>query len=81
MQVFGNQSRGKIGLCKIAVICDITFMTRMSQIPPENWAEMTPAVRVFVESLLIQIPDMRAQIDDLKAPVKRLVPQNSSMPP
>jgi transposase len=56
-------------------------MTRMSEIAPELLAEMTPAVRVFVESLLMQMADMRAEIEDLKAQVKRLTPQNSSMPP
>jgi transposase len=38
-------------------------------------------VRVFVEMLLNRISDMQAEIDDLKAQVKRLTPQNSSMPP
>ena len=56
-------------------------MTRMSEIPPELLAEMTPAVRVFVESLLIQMSAMQAEIDDLKTQVKRLTPQNSSVPP
>jgi len=56
-------------------------MTRMSEIPAELLAEMTPAVRVFVESLLIQMADMRAEIEDLKTQVKRLTPQNSSLPP
>ena len=50
-------------------------MTRMSEIPPELLAEMTPAVRVFVESLLMQMADMRGEIEDLKAQVKRLTPQ------
>ena len=53
----------------------------MSQIPPELLAEMTPAVRVFVESLLIRMAHMQAEIDDLKTQVKRLTPQNSSVPP
>ena len=60
-------------------------MTRMSKIPPELLAEMTPAVRVFVESLLVRMADMQmamqAEIDELKAQVKRLTPQNSSVPP
>jgi transposase len=56
-------------------------MTRMSEIPAELLAEMTPAVRVFVESLLIRMADMQAEIDDLKTQVKRLTPQNSSVPP
>ena len=57
------------------------LMTRMSEIPPELLAEMTPAVRVFVESLLIQMSARQAEIDDLKTQVKRLTPQNSSVPP
>lgn len=56
-------------------------MTRMSDIPAELLAEMTPNVRVFVESLLNQMADMRAEIEDLKLQVKRLTPQNSSVPP
>ena len=56
-------------------------MTRMSEIPAELLVEMTPAVRVFVESLLVQMADMRAEIEDLKTQVKRLTPQNSSLPP
>jgi transposase len=56
-------------------------MTRMSEIPADLLAEMTPAVRVFVESLLIRMADMQAEIDDLKTQVKRLTPQNSSVPP
>jgi hypothetical protein len=56
-------------------------MTRMPEIPAELLAEMTPAVRVFVESLLVQMADMRAEIEDLKTRVKRLTPQNSSLPP
>lgn len=56
-------------------------MTRTSEIPPELLSEMTPAVRAFVESLLIQIAEMRVEIEDLKAQVKRLTPQNSSVPP
>jgi transposase len=56
-------------------------MTRMSEIPAELLVEMTPAVRVFVESLLVQMADMRAEIEDLKTQVQRLTPQNSSLPP
>ena len=56
-------------------------MTRMSEIPAELLVEMTPAVRVFVESLLVQMADMRAEIEDLKTQIKRLTPQNSSLPP
>ncbi|HEY0982791.1 IS66 family transposase [Schlesneria sp.] len=57
----------------------------MSEIPAELLAEMTPAVRAFVASLLASMESQRArmqeEIDDLKAQVKRLTPQNSSMPP
>ncbi len=63
-------------------------MTRMSEIPAEILAEMTPAVRAFVDSLLVQMAEMRVQaakmqteIDELKSQVKRLTPQNSSVPP
>ena len=57
----------------------------MSEIPPELLAEMTPAVRAFVELLLLQMEEMRsrmqAEIDELKAQVKKLTPKNSSVPP
>lgn len=56
-------------------------MTRMSEIPPEILAEMTPAVRAFVESLLVQMAAMQDEIDELKSQLKRLTPQNSSLPP
>ena len=60
-------------------------MTRMSDIPPELLAEMTPAVQAFVESLLVQMAEMQArmqaEIDELKAQVKKLTPRNSSVPP
>ena len=56
-------------------------MTRMSDIPAELLAEMTPNVRVFVESLLVRMAEMQAEIDELKTQVKRLTPQNSSVPP
>lgn len=44
-------------------------------------AEMTAAVRAFVESLLVQMAAMQVEIDELKTQVKRLTPQNSSVPP
>lgn len=54
-------------------------MTRMSDIPPELLAEMTPNVRAFVESLLFQMAEMQArmqsEIDELKAQVKKLTPK------
>jgi hypothetical protein len=44
-------------------------MTRMSEIPPELLAEMTPAVRAFVESLLFPMAEMQkrrqAEMDEL----------------
>jgi transposase len=42
-------------------------------IPPELEAEMTPAVRAFVQSLLEEIRRLRARVN--------LTPQNSSLPP
>lgn len=60
-------------------------MTRISEIPPELLAEMTPAVRAFVESLFVQMAEMQArmqaEIDELKAHVKQLTPKHSSVPP
>ncbi|HEY0981720.1 IS66 family transposase [Schlesneria sp.] len=60
-------------------------MNPTPEIPAELLAEMTPAVRAFVESLLasmeLQRVRMQAEIDELKAQVKRLTPQNSSIPP
>ena len=80
-----NRSRPGIGLYRKLRIRDITCMTRMSDIPPELLAEMTPAVRAFVESLLVQMAEMQArmqaEIDELKAQVKKLTPKNSSVPP
>lgn len=52
----------------------ITCMTRMSDIPPELAAEMTPAVRAFVETLLARIAVLEEQ-------VQKRTPQNSSLPP
>jgi len=48
-------------------------MAGMSRIPNELAAEMTPAVRAFVDALL-------KRIDDLEARVGK-TPQNSSLPP
>jgi transposase len=45
----------------------------MSRIPEELAAEMTPAVRAFVESLLRRLADLEAQV--------KQTPQNSSRPP
>ena len=48
-------------------------------IPPELDAEMTPAVRAFVQSLLATIADQEARIAELER--GRKTPQNSSLPP
>ena len=48
-------------------------------IPPELDAEMTPAVRVFVQSLLATIVALQARIAELER--GRKTPQNSSLPP
>ncbi len=56
-------------------------MKRMSEIPAEILAEMTPAVRALFESMLLQMAAMQAEIEELKTQVKRLTPQNSSLPP
>jgi transposase len=46
----------------------------MSAIPPEIAAEMTPAVRAFVEALLRRMATLEEQ-------VQKRTPQNSSLPP
>ena len=46
----------------------------MGRIPPELDAEMTPAVRAFGLTLL-------DRIDELEEQVRKLTPQNSSIPP
>jgi transposase len=48
-------------------------------IPPELDAEMTPAVRAFVLSLLARIAELEARIAELEG--GRKTPQNSSLPP
>jgi len=48
-------------------------------IPPELDAEMTPAVRAFVQSLLAPIAKLEARIAELEG--GRKTPQNSSLPP
>jgi transposase len=54
-------------------------------IPAEIDAEMTPAVRAFVHALIAgfqsQIVDLNAKIAALESQVKKLTPQNSSVPP
>lgn len=48
-------------------------MAGMSQVPEGLVAEMTPAVRVFVESLLMRIGDLESRLNR--------TPENSSLPP
>jgi transposase len=48
-------------------------MTRMSEIPPDLAAEMTPAIRALVESLLERISQLESRL--------KKTPQNSSLPP
>jgi len=48
-------------------------MAGMSKIPAELDAEMTPAVRAFVESLLARIEQLEARLE--------MTPANSSLPP
>lgn len=58
-----------------------------ARIPPQLDAQMTPAVRAFVESLLAQIVGLRVEVERLTARVAELegrppkTPQNSSLPP
>lgn len=51
-------------------------MAGMSRIPEELAAEMTPAVRAFVDALLQRIDDLETELKFL-----RKTPQNSSLPP
>jgi transposase len=48
-------------------------------IPPELEAEMTPAVRAFVKTLLDRISQLEARVEELER--GRKTPQNSSLPP
>jgi transposase len=50
-------------------------------IPPELDAQMTPAVRAFVRSLLARIAQLEAELDELRRQGKGNTPQNSSLPP
>ena len=50
-------------------------------IPPELEAEMTPAVRAFVKSLLAYISELETRIAELQRQIKGKTPQNSSLPP
>ena len=48
-------------------------------IPPELEAEMTPAVRAFVKTLLDRISQLETRVEELER--GRKTPQNSSLPP
>jgi len=48
-------------------------------IPPELEAEMTPAVRAFVKTLLDRISQLEARVEELER--GRKTPDNSSLPP
>jgi len=50
-------------------------------IPPELDAEMTPAVRAFVQSLLARFAQFEAELQELRRRVEGKTPQNSSLPP
>ena len=49
-------------------------------IPPELEAEMTPAVRAFVEALLRRIETLEARVEELQTQGGK-TPRNSSLPP
>ena len=51
------------------------------EILPEIEAEMTPAVKAFVNSLVDHIQSLTAQVQTLTAQVEKLTPRNSSIPP
>jgi hypothetical protein len=51
------------------------------EIPPEIEAEMTPAVKAFVDSLIDHIQSLTAQVQTLTDQVQKLTPRNSSVPP
>lgn len=54
-------------------MCDIWGMGEMAPIPGELAAEMTPAVRAFVDALLRRIAELEARLNQ--------TPRNSSRPP
>lgn len=56
-------------------------IARMSRIPPELEAEMTPAVKAYVLTLHDMIDALTKKVEDLTEQVKRLTPRNSSLPP
>jgi len=50
------------------------------EIPPEIAAEMTPAVKAFVLTLMARIEQLEAQVLLLSAQVQKLTPRNSFLP-
>ena len=52
----------------------------MSEIPPELLDEMTPAVRAFVEVLLLRIAELEKRVEQLEAKLAKNS-RNSSKPP
>jgi len=52
-----------------------------SAIPPELDAQMTPAVRAFVASLLERIARLEEDLLELQRQTKGKTPKNSSLPP
>ncbi|MCH8841157.1 MAG: hypothetical protein IH831_10915 [Planctomycetes bacterium] len=55
-------------------------MTRLSEIPPELLDEMTPAVRAFVDALLLRLKELESHVADLEAKLAKNS-RNSSQPP
>jgi len=53
----------------------------MSKIRPELEAEMTPAVKAVVLSLLERIDELTEQVEALTDKLEKLTPRNSSLPP
>jgi transposase len=52
----------------------------MSDIPPELLGEMTPAVRAFVDALLLRLKELESHVADLEAKLVK-DSRNSSKPP
>jgi transposase len=61
-------------------MCDTLCMTGTSEIPQELLDEMTPAVRAFVEGLLVRQAALERQVAELKAQLAK-TSRNSSKPP
>ena len=55
-------------------------MARLSDIPPELLDEMTPAVRAFVDALLLRLKELELHVADLEAKLAKNS-RNSSKPP